>query len=232
MSVKDIVFSETQKTQRYPLLAQLASLFLYSSLDGMKLEIAEFFKTLLEPESESSFIDAFHSQILPTFIEYIMEGKDEGTIFRVLEIIILFAGTNRIKIIQLLIRSNTLKQLAALLFSKSKALKLSILKLLKALLFNSEEINQYFIRHNLLAPLFTIIKKKRGNLLTSACFDMLNVIIVQDIQTLILHIMEKYKEFIEDDKYKANPIIQKLRDKYCLIQIVKNKSQGILTVYS
>jgi hypothetical protein len=161
-----------------------------------------------------------------------MEGKDEGVMFRALEILILFGGINRVRIIQLLIRPNTLKQLVALLFSKRKVLKLSMLKLFKALLFNNEEINQYFIRHDLLAPLFAIVKKGRDNLLTSACFDVLNVIVVQNIQTLILHIMERYKVLIEDEKYKTNQVIQRIKAKYYLIQRAQNESIGTLNTHN
>lgn len=213
--MKDILLSENQRINNYALLTQLSSLFLNSSLDGVKLEITEFFKTLLEPDPENDFIEAFYSKVFPTFITFIFKSNDPNTIFLVLEILIFFTETNRNRVIPLLIRTDNLRQLMILLFPKEKYLKLSMLKLLRSMLYhNNEEINQYFIRNNLLAPLFGTIRVNKDNLLTSACYNILNLIVTQNMQTLIQHIMENNKSLLEEEKYKANPVIDKLRTGY------------------
>lgn len=163
--------------------------------------------------------------MFPTFITFITKSDDSNTIFRVLEILIFFAEINRSKAIPLLIRTDNLRQLMILLFPKEKYLKLSMLKLLRSTLYhNNEEINQYFIRNNLLAPLFDIIRANKDNLLSSTCYNIINIVVTQDMQTVIQHIMENNKSLLEEEKYNNNPVICKLRAKYN--PIVHNEVEG------
>eukprot|EP00826_Nyctotherus_ovalis_P054004 TRINITY_DN7052_c0_g2_i11.p1 TRINITY_DN7052_c0_g2~~TRINITY_DN7052_c0_g2_i11.p1 ORF type:complete len:184 (+),score=49.19 TRINITY_DN7052_c0_g2_i11:1647-2198(+) len=167
--MKELLLSAPQRSQNYPLLAQLSSLFLRSSLDGIKFEVAEFFKALLELDADNDFADVFASSILPAFIDYTTAGEDAVTAFAATELMVTYVESNKARSVQLLVRGDVLKKLVEVMAGK-KILRLSVIKLFKALLLHdSEEINQYFISNDLLAPLFDIIKMNRDLSLIHIC---------------------------------------------------------------
>lgn len=216
--MKELLLSAPQCSQNYPLLAQLSSLFLHSSLDGMKFEIAEFFKALLESDSDSDFADVFASSILPGFIAYATADKDAATVFAVVELMMAYVESDKARNAQLLVRSDAPKKLAQVAAGR-KILKLSLIKLFKALLLHdNEEINQYFVLNDLLAPLFDIIKMNRDNLLSSACFETLKLIEKQSMKRVILYIMDKYRAIVDDERFARNPVMDELREKCELFQ--------------
>lgn len=201
----------------------------------MKLEICEFFKSLIDPEFEdlkNEFLDIVYLHDLPVFIEYLTKTIDINAIPLVLEIIIQYAGASEYRSTQLFIREQHLKELMPLFSSKSKSLRLSMLKLLKTLIsHNNEEINQYITINDFLDPLFHIIETNRkDNLLLSASFDIINVIITADMRTLIRYAIKKYSTIIMEGYHKEAPIIHKLREKYELIQSLDKETASATAV--
>eukprot|EP00826_Nyctotherus_ovalis_P054005 TRINITY_DN7052_c0_g2_i13.p1 TRINITY_DN7052_c0_g2~~TRINITY_DN7052_c0_g2_i13.p1 ORF type:complete len:186 (+),score=45.77 TRINITY_DN7052_c0_g2_i13:167-724(+) len=129
-----------------------------------------------------------------------------------------YVESNKARSVQLLVRGDVLKKLVEVMAGK-KILRLSVIKLFKALLLHdSEEINQYFISNDLLAPLFDIIKMNRDNLLFSACFETLKLIERQSMKKVILYIMDKYRAIVDDERFARNPVIDELKAKYELLQ--------------
>ena len=218
-TIKAILLSETQKNEDYLLLSQLASLFLYSPFDGMKLEINELFKNLLDPSSKDlkdEFFDVFYSRILPAFIDYLTASNNSFTMSLVLEILSMCGIAHGYRIRHYITHNGVLQQLNCLYFHKKKSLRLSMIGFTNAVISNNDEnLNKYVAKHDLLSPIFKLLEAtKRDNLLMSTCFDLLNLIAVKDMSKLLAYIMEKYKLFVVEGTYSNYPVMKNIQSKY------------------
>jgi len=184
----------------------------------MKLEIFEFFKNLLDPsnsELKDECFDIFYSNVLPVFVKFLTTSKDAFTCGLVLEILIVCIQSHGCRFKHYIIRNGIFKQLLPLFSTYNKALKLGMVRLLKALVsLNDEVMHMYIVKHDLLAQVFIYLKNNRKeNMMLSACLDLLSQIVTKEMQRLIIYIMTKHNDFILND---IHPLIRKIKYKYDL----------------
>ncbi len=202
-------------------------LFLYSSFEGMKLEICEFLKGLLDPESrdlKDEFFDLFYGKLLPQMVDYLEKGAGKENYFTVglvMEILACCGNTHGYRIRYYVTHNAVLQRLQALYYSPQKSIRLSMIRLLRSLIsHNDENLNKYIIKHDLFAPLFKLLQStKRDNLLSASLLDVLNLIATHSIKTLIAYIMEKYKAVVMEGQYARHAIMKKIRTKYELFPL-------------
>lgn len=234
--VKATFLSNSQTRKDDLMLFRVASLFLYSHYDGMKLEIYELFKGLLNPEikeNEDEFLDKFYENILPAFISYLTSSTDTFTMSLVLKLLNICASAHIPRMHHYVTHNNVLLNLKPLFQSKSKEIRIAMLNLLKSFISNNDDaMNMHVVMNDLLSPIFEFLKKnKHQNLITATCFDLLNDIATKNIYKLMEYIMNKYESVIEEGIYAENFVLKKISLKYKLYIIPESdeKNEEILT---
>eukprot|EP00826_Nyctotherus_ovalis_P066724 TRINITY_DN9893_c0_g1_i24.p1 TRINITY_DN9893_c0_g1~~TRINITY_DN9893_c0_g1_i24.p1 ORF type:complete len:243 (+),score=81.91 TRINITY_DN9893_c0_g1_i24:1063-1791(+) len=201
------------------MLMRVASLFLYSEFDGMKLEIGEFLKGLLNPEIrdlKDEFFDLFYSRILPVFVDFLTTSKDAFAAALVVEILTMCATTHGFRVRHYVTHNAVLQTLLPLFSSPSKALRLAMIKLFRTFIsLNDENLNKYVVRHDLLRPVFKCLESnKRDNMILSACLDLLDQIVSKDMTNLLIYTMSKYRPLIAEGPFASNSTMERLKLKY------------------
>ena len=219
-AVKAILLSEEQKKNDYVMLTRLVSLFLHSAFDGMKLEICEFLKGLLDPESKDlkdEFFDLFYTKLLPQLVDYLANTpEDMFTSSLVLEILTCCGNTHGYRIRYYVTHNGVIQRIQSLYYSPQKSIRLSMLRLLRSLISqNDENLNKYIVKHDLFAPVFKLMQgNRRDNMISAAVLEILNVVATQTIKTLIAYVMDKYKQFVVEGQYARHAVMRKLKTKY------------------
>lgn len=226
-NVATILLSENEKTRGYVLLCRLSSLFLYSPINGMKMEICEFFKSLLEIQYNTNLLNVFYSKVMIKLIGYIKDSEDTETIYLILQILIRCSKFHNEKTERFVIRHDIIKILYPLFSSKSKVIRLYMMKLLKVLIIsNTEAMIEYLVANDYLNPVFDSLSKKfKDNLISSTCFEMLNFIASRNIVTLITYIMTKYGSIIFKGAYENNSAMKNFILKYDSNKTFDGKSE-------
>lgn len=198
---------------------RVASLFLCSEFDGMKLEIGEFLKGLLNPEIRAlkdEIFDLFYSRILPVFVDFLATSKDAFTAALVVEVLTMCATAHGFRIRHYVTHNAVLQSLLPLFSSPCKALRLAMIKLFRTFIsLNDENLNKYVVRHDLLRPVFKCLESnKRDNMILSACLDLLDQIVAKDMTNLLIYIMDKYRSQVTEGAFARNSTMEKMRLKY------------------
>ena len=212
--------SEDEKKSGYTTLSRLLWLFLYSTFEGMKLEICEFFKGTLDPEYKDfkdEFFELFYSKILLQLLDYLSNSpKDQLTASLIFELLTCCGNTHGYRIRYYVSHNAVLQRLQNFYFSQQKVLRLSMLRWFRSLIFHNDEgFNKYIVKHDLFAPIFKLLQTiKRDNLISAALLDILNVVASQSIRTLISYIMDKYKVHVTEGAYAKNSVMKKIKGKH------------------
>ena len=78
-ALRTFVLSEDQKIKGYPFIKRLTHHLLYSFEQGMKVQVFEFFKILLDneqTEKKVEFNDMFYKEILHILLSFIQNAED------------------------------------------------------------------------------------------------------------------------------------------------------------
>ena len=81
-SLRTFILSEDQRTKGYPFIKKLTSHLLYSYEQGLKIEVFEFFKVLLDneqTEKKVEFNDLFYRDTMMTFLSFLSTVEDLKT---------------------------------------------------------------------------------------------------------------------------------------------------------
>ncbi len=73
-SLRQFVLCEDQRQKHYPFIKKLASHLLYSFEQGIKIQVFEFFKILLDneqTEKKVEFNDLFYKEVLSLFLNFL-----------------------------------------------------------------------------------------------------------------------------------------------------------------
>lgn len=79
VSIRAFILSDEQKKQGHPFIKQLAQHLLYSYEQGIKIQVFEFMKALLDNENTDKkveFSDFFYKEVLSIFLAFLSADDD------------------------------------------------------------------------------------------------------------------------------------------------------------
>ena len=219
------------------MLLQLTNLLLYHDNFGVKYEVSQIFKTLIEGTGESYDKKIFFNSSIDTFISYLLTSnstesgkKNEisSTIQIILEIFMAWVNNMGFDCNFWLEKYQINSVIIKLLKEKNKIINLYTIKLLKTILEDCEHYICIEILSNELCNLiFNLFKEnmKRNNLITSCLLNFFDSISQNDIY--ILSILMRYSsDFFYNNKEYFSNIIKRYERK----SLPKKKLLGYLNI--
>ena len=219
------------------MLLQLTNLLLYHDNFGVKYEVSQIFKTLIEGTGESYDKKLFFNSSIDTFISYLLtfnstepEKKNEisSTIQIILEIFMAWINNMGFDCNFWLEKYQINSVIIKLLKEKNKIINLYTIKLLKTILEDCEHYICIEILSNELCNLiFNLFKEnmKKNNLITSCLLNFFDSISQNDIY--ILSILMRYSsDFFYNNKEYFSNIIKRYERK----SLPKKKLLGYLNI--
>ena len=219
------------------MLLQLTNLLLYHDNFGVKYEVSQIFKTLIEGTGESYDKKLLFNSSIDTFISYLLtfnstepEKKNEisSTIQIILEIFMAWVNNMGFDCNFWLEKYQINSVIIKLLKEKNKIINLYTIKLLKTILEDCEHYICIEILSNELCNLiFNLFKEnmKKNNLITSCLLNFFDSISQNDIY--ILSILMRYSsDFFYNNKEYFSNIIKRYERK----SLPKKKLLGYLNI--
>ena len=219
------------------MLLQLTNLLLYHDNFGVKYEVSQIFKTLIEGTGESYDKKLFFNSSIDTFISYLLTSKStesekkneiSSTIQIILEIFIAWINNMGFDCKFWLEKYQINLVIIKLLKEKNKIINLYTIKLLKTILEDCEHYICIEILSNELCNLiFNLFKEnmKKNNLITSCLLNFFDSISQNDIY--ILSILMRYStDFFYNNKEYFSNIIKRYERK----SLPKKKLLGYLNI--
>ena len=219
------------------MLLQLTNLLLYHDNFGVKYEVSQIFKTLIEGTGESYDKKLLFNSSIDTFISYLLtfnstepEKKNEisSTIQIILEIFMAWINNMGFDCNFWLEKYQINSVIIKLLKEKNKIINLYTIKLLKTILEDCEHYICIEILSNELCNLiFNLFKEnmKKNNLITSCLLNFFDSISQNDIY--ILSILMRYSsDFFYNNKEYFSNIIKRYERK----SLPKKKLLGYLNI--
>ena len=200
------------------MLQQLANLLFYDSNFGLKYEVSQIFKTLIEGEGESYDKKIFFNSTIEQFVNFLIspnEGQNKNDFSSTIQIIIeiFMAWFNNMGFdSQYWLEKYQINLVLIQLFKEqNKIINLYAIKLLKIILENSEHYICIKILNNELCNLLiNLFSKniKKGNIISSCLMNLFDSISQNDIY--ILNIIMNYSSdfFYNNKEYFKNILLR------------------------
>ncbi len=149
------------------------------------------------------------------------EGKRSSkphnlSLFLALEILTYCARLHAYRIRHYVSHNNILQNLAPLYSHPAKEIRLAMLRFFRALVGNKDEsLNKYIVTHKLFDEVVGLLKAaRRDSLMQSALLEMFDFIHKESIKTLVVHLMETYKDVFAEPRFARLGPFSNIRIKY------------------
>ncbi|OAK97227.1 DUF625-domain-containing protein [Phaeosphaeriaceae sp. SRC1lsM3a] len=242
LMVRSQIFKALQEKTK-PLTDTLIELLLIEVDLGVKAQMAEAVKILLDPNANSASIEALgrtNSDFLAkmrgqlpsipqtdSFIQNFyddsarklfqplkdLEGRESmdnltmqevALYVHLLEVLCFFIRQHNFRSKYFILSEGLAARVAQLMDCPEKYLQLSALKYFRIVIgFHDETHNRQIIQHQLFEPILRILfaTMPRDNLLNSACLELFEFIKRENIKMLVQHLVETYRERLQDITY-------------------------------
>eukprot|EP01133_Synstelium_polycarpum_P007782 gene7782-9131_t len=200
-------------------LTQLLHGFINDKDIGVKNQIVEIIKVLLEADTEmNEFFKLFYEKgiydlVSPLNSKTIGEPTIPGdpssnlesfVLYNVIELIIYCIKHHSFRIKHFLVQENISLKILKLTSSNERYLVLGAIRFFRCLVSMKDELyNNHIIQDNLFDPIIEIFNQNihKYNLLNSAIIELLQFIYKDNIKVLIVYLVERYKELFESITY-------------------------------
>ncbi|KAI9794139.1 MAG: Platinum sensitivity protein [Piccolia ochrophora] len=202
-----------------PLTDTLIGLLLVEVDLGVKAQIADAIKVLLDPQSNNPQVEGLGKNFYDESAKKLFKPlKDlasretmrnlsiqEVSLFsHLVEILCFFIRQHLFRSKYFILAEGLASRVAQLLSCPEKHLKLTALKFFRTCVGLQDEFyNRQIMQNHLFEPILNLVYETmpRDNLLNSACLELFEFIKRENIKPLILHIAENYREKIKDITY-------------------------------
>ncbi|KYQ89817.1 EVH1 domain-containing protein [Tieghemostelium lacteum] len=215
--------SEDPSNHRF--LSQLITLFIVDKDIGVKNQIVEILKILLDVDvlnDTSDFFKLFYEKgifELVSPLECIETGQpripgdpssnlESFVLYNVIELIIYCIKHHLFRIKNFIIQENISKKILRLSDSTEKYLVLGSIRYFRSLVSMKDDIyNKHIIAENLFDVVVEILKQNiyKNNLLNSAVIELFHFIYKENIKELIVYLVERYRELFDSIAYSDVP---------------------------
>lgn len=211
--LKSYIIGKNQKNKEHPLLAELCNILIHQENFGVKYEIGELIKSLLDnevSEKKNEFYDLFFSKCLKKLIEFVLipikhEYKYEMISSKQIIIEILchclrlseiHGESKHINLCQRMrywaIHNDLITKILTLLDGITKVLQLHVVKFMKSVVMNNDEnLNKLIISNDSFEPIIKLYNENsnKTNLITSAILDLFDYIKKMNCKKLISYLV-------------------------------------------
>lgn len=220
--------------EKSKLMLLLLDILLISKLDGPRHELAEFFKCLLNPETEylkMDILNIFYDDCIPLLVNWLKSNnKDVSSLYLILDLLIFCVKVHAYKAKYFVIQYNILNWMESMYQISQTHIKLSIVKLLKSIIeLNDDEIYNHMVSNNSLKPVIDLMEKlKSESLIKCAMFDLFSYIGRKDVTILVKYLVETFPEFIKSKDPSKLLVTKELRISYekCRVYSDQDKAKA------
>eukprot|EP01022_Parablepharisma_sp_SALTPOND_P007263 TRINITY_DN1296_c0_g1_i1.p6 TRINITY_DN1296_c0_g1~~TRINITY_DN1296_c0_g1_i1.p6 ORF type:complete len:308 (+),score=52.80 TRINITY_DN1296_c0_g1_i1:3203-4126(+) len=196
-----------------------------SQNDGLKYNIQEFFKVLLDPESKElkdDFFDVFYDSLLDTLSPALEIPISQPTLQRdlgfdlAIGLLSYCAKLHGYKMRYYLLQSGILPEVFRLLRHNGKEIRLSSLQFVKTLVQNKDEtLMKHIVKNNLFEYVMGLLRTvKREGMIMACLRELFDFIEKQNVNTLITHIVEKHAMYLEEELFIRMGVFKRIKEKY------------------
>ncbi|KAF2074192.1 hypothetical protein CYY_004510 [Polysphondylium violaceum] len=201
-------------------LPQLITLFIKDKDLGVKNQIVEIIKILLEADAmeSSEFFKVFYDKgmallVSPLNDDYTGEPVIPGdpssnlgsfVLYNVMELVIYCIKHHCYRIKHFIIEENISKKIVKFSKSNERYLALGAIRFFRSLISMKDDLyNRHIIQENLFQPIIELFKENisKYNLLNSAIIELFQFITRENVKELIVHLVEKYRDIFETITY-------------------------------
>ncbi|KAM3178169.1 hypothetical protein ACTXT7_003096 [Hymenolepis weldensis] len=191
---------------------------------GDAYQLAYMIRILIDPDSmnnsasrieKSEFLGFFYRRCMGTLTKPLFDHTEEDTVVddnyhsalvlsNVLDLLIFCIENHTYHIKNYCLHHDVLKRVMVLLKSAHKFLVLSALRLVRKMLQLKEEFyNRYLIKNKLFKPIIEcfITNGHRYNMIDSAILELFEFVLVEDIMTIIDHVVEEFWDVLSSVTY-------------------------------
>ncbi|KAL6611759.1 DUF625-domain-containing protein [Neocallimastix sp. 'constans'] len=193
-------------------------------LDTSTLDPNESITTTIQNKPEvDEFLDLFYEKYINLLVKPITDltdkslrinkrGKTElyasyeknSTFFMICELLCFCIKNHSYRCKFFILKSTITEKICLLLKSNEKYIRLSALRYFRACISMKDEFyNKHLIKNSVFKPIIQMLSEteKRNNLLNSACLELFVFIRVENIKSLIVHIVSNYRSILETFNY-------------------------------
>lgn len=120
------------------------------------------------------------------------------------------------KMCKYIIQNSIIQRLEHLFTHSSKHLRLGILRFFRAFIGNKEEsVIKYIVKYDLFSTIFVLMQNyQRDNMVLSACLDIFQFVLKNDIKRIIKYLMKKHKNSFINGSLSKNSVMKAIRLNY------------------
>ncbi|ORX82606.1 DUF625-domain-containing protein [Anaeromyces robustus] len=193
-------------------------------LDTSTLDPNESITTTIPNKPEvDEFLDLFYEKYINLLVKPITDltekdlkinkrGKSElyasynknSTFFMICELLCFCIKNHSYRCKFFILKSTITEKICLLLKSNEKYIRLSALRYFRACISMKDEFyNKHLIKNSVFKPIIQMLveTEKRNNLLNSACLELFVFVRMENIKSLIIHIVSNYREILETFDY-------------------------------
>uniref|UniRef100_A0A0V0G8H1 Protein to be involved in carbohydrate metabolism n=1 Tax=Triatoma dimidiata TaxID=72491 RepID=A0A0V0G8H1_TRIDM len=191
---------------------------------GRAVQLMGILRILIDPENmmaainkaeKTEFLNYFYKHSIHILIEPLLQNTADGTLAKddyrtvqllglILELLSFCVEHHTFHIRTCIINKDLLRCILVLMKSSHTFLVLCALRFMRKIIALKDDFyNRYIIKGNLFAPVIDAFIRNNGryNLLDSAILEMFEFIKLEDIKTLMSHIVENYGKVLDEVDY-------------------------------
>ncbi|CDW88124.1 UNKNOWN [Stylonychia lemnae] len=221
ISIRAFILSDEQKREGYPFIKRLAYHVLYSFEQGIKIQVFEFMKALLDNENSDKkveFTDLFYKEILNIFLSFLTQDEDlslqdqplesynqsleynrslEYSRSLVIQIFIKCASEHAFRFRIFAVQAEVIEKISRLTRFRSKLLNLWIIKFYKALIkVKDDAFVMYLMKKTLLKTVVDIFLENpnKSNMLHSTILELFDYLTKENNRKIAAHLLSNYSD--------------------------------------
>ncbi|VDN96123.1 unnamed protein product [Rodentolepis nana] len=236
--VRDYACKESNRQNNDDVLVNLMISQLLEDPDpelGDAFQLAYMIRILIDPDSmnngasrieKSEFLGFFYRRCMGTLTKPLFDHTEEETVVddnyhsalvlsNVLDLLIFCIENHTYHFKNYCLRHEVLKRVMVLLKSEHKFLVLSVLRLVRKMIQMKEEFyNRYLSKNKLFKPIIEcfIANGHRYNMIDSAILELFEFILMENVKTIIDHIVEEFWDALSDVTYVTT--FKRFKDRY------------------
>lgn len=223
-------FKKSLVNESSDFVSSLLEIMIVSAFDGPKFEIAEFYKCLLNPDSEylkTETLDLFYEESAPTLVAKLKsEPMSSLSLYLVLNLLTYCVNTHKYRAKYFVIQCSVLNCIAPLYGHRVKYVKLGALKLLKEIVeLNDTGICSSIVANDALRPVIEAVRE-RENLINSVVLAIFAFVSQAKVTILTSYLVEKFPDFLKSGAFSHYMVIKELRINYELHKNYKTEEDA------
>jgi hypothetical protein len=210
--IKLYIICQEQAIDGYKFLNCIAKAAITSTIAGVRIELIELLKSLIDPESQGpkdKISELFYGQCMKQFTDFIVENKAKQDVFTeettvlLMDLINYCVRNHTYRIRYYLTKNDTLSSLSFVLSNAGKSVKLAFIRIYRSIVTKKDEtLNSHIANKKLLKPIISLLIENinHRSMIFSSIIDLLLYIYNERLVTLINYISADYQKELSNAK--------------------------------